>query len=242
MIVDDYEMSELCEIFSAAPTVNHPNSQRNTAVVYFDQFPRQRLSPIDEADARYLYLFQKSKLLISKQKRLIDQLNNTVRTHEAFERKIVKKVETLSHSLQYHIKKDEMRKKLEYAIVNARIGGSGYICRPSNFELQFPRSARNADHCIIVYPHWLYIDLTEQLTLNRIQIYHYDQDKRVGTVTIQVSLDKANWNTVAYRVSGQKLMDIRLSGLHQVRYIRMQGKENIWGKHFAMHWMKLDWV
>ena len=83
MIVDDYEMSELCELFSAAPTVNHPNSQRNTALVYFDKNPIQRLSPVDITDARYLYLFQKSKLLISKQKRLIDQLNNTVHTRVA---------------------------------------------------------------------------------------------------------------------------------------------------------------
>ena len=245
MIVDDYEMSELCEIFSAAPTVNHPNSQRNTALVYFEQFPRQRLSLIDEADARYLYLFQKSKLLISKQKRLIDQLNNTVHTHEAFEREIVKKVETLSlqnQNLQNHIEKDEMREKLEYAIVSARISGIGYYCLPTNFKLQFPCAARNSDHCSIVYPNWLYIDLAEPLTLNRIQIYFYEYDKRVSTVSIQVSLDRATWITVTSQVSGQKLLDISLSRLYQARYIRMQGTNNIYRQHFAMHWIKLDWV
>ena len=262
MIVDDYEMRELCEIFSAAPTLTHPNSHRNKAVVHFDQFPRQRLSPIDEADPRYLYLFQKSKLLVSKQKRLIDQLNNTVHTHEAFERKIVKKVETLSHSLQtlnsqlsslksqfslqnhnlqYHIKKDETRKKLEYAIANARISGYSYLCRPSTYKPQFPRAARNYDHCGTPYPHWMYIDLAEELTLNRIQIYFYDHDKRVTTATIQISLDKANWITVAYQVSSQQLLDFSLSRLYQVKYIRMLGTNPL-HSNLVMHWIKLDWV
>ena len=134
-----------------------------------------------------------------------------------------------------------MRKKLEYAIFNASISGTGYVCRPSNFKLQFPRAARNTDHCIIYYPHWLYIDLAEELTLNRIQIYHFDQDTRVGTVSIQVSLDRANWATVANQVSGQKLMDFMLSGLYHGRYIRLQGRSNLY-YDFAMYWIKLDWV
>ena len=135
-----------------------------------------------------------------------------------------------------------MRKKLEYAIFDSRISGIGLYCSSKNFRLQFPSAARNRDHCAITYPNWLYIDLAEQITLNRVQIFFYDYDKRVSTVSIQVSLNRATWTTVASRVSGQKLLDIRLSGLYQARYIRMQGTCNLSHQHFAMHWIKLDWV
>ena len=218
-----YEMDQLCDLFSSKPAVTPPNSLRNYALVRFKYFPTQKLSLVNEIESKYFYLFQRTSLVVNDQKKTIQRLNDAINNHDAFENKV------------------EMRKKLEYAIMGAHIYGRTYRCKPSNYKLQIPISARRDEHCLIDYNNWLYFDLAEEVTLNLIQMYHWDGTTRNNYYSLEVSVDKINWVSLASNRKDVRLSTIQLSTPQRVKYIRMTGYNDS-HRDMTIYWLKLDWV
>ena len=134
-----------------------------------------------------------------------------------------------------------MRKKLEYAISNARVYGTSMVCVPSDYRFQFPMSSKNHRHCYVVYPNWMYFQLQEELSFNVIQLYHWDGGLRIHTYSIEISRNRITWTSLIVNYRGQQLVTHEFDQTYTARYIRMQGN-NPDNLHLALYWVKLDLI
>ena len=164
----------------------------------------------------------------------IDVLNYTVRD-VGFS---LQEVEVDNDALH---RKIEMRKKLEYAIVDALVYGTDMICLPSDYRFQLPMSAKSTRHCFVVYPNWMYFQLGQELEFNVIQLYHWDKAPRIVTYSIYISRDGINWTSIIMGYRGQRLVIHRFSQTYTAQYLRMRGQTATFGD-FALYWVKLDLV
>ena len=267
LTTDDYTMSELCSIFSNPPRVLRTSPHPK---IKFRYFPTYLLSDIDESGNFYLFE-RMSSLLIEQRdinvqlrdvKSDIDVLNYTVRDNVVSVRKCdlqIENAQTAIDVLDYTVRdvglslqevevdndalhrKIEMRKKLEYAILDARVYGTSMVCRPSDYRFQLPMASKNTRHCLVYYPNWMYFRLRQELEFNVIQIYLYDGDSRVYVYSIDISRDGISWTSPIVDYRGQQLVTHRFSQTYTAQYLRIQG-DNTRYHDLVLYWVKLDLI
>ena len=247
LTTDGYTMSELCSIFSNPPRVVRTSPHPK---IRFRYFPTFLLSDIDESGN--FYLFEKMSLLLIEQRDInvqlrdvksdFDVLNYTVLDNmESFRNEVslsLTGVEIGNHAIHQKI---EMRKKLEYALLDARVYGTSFWCFPSDYHLQFPTSYKDGSNCVVSYPNWMYFKLLQEFEFNVIQMYHWDGDSRVITYSIDISRDGISWTSILVNYKGKQLVTHRFSQTYTGRYLRMQGR-NTMNLHLALDWVKLDLI
>ena len=130
-----------------------------------------------------------------------------------------------------------MQAKLKYAISNATITGDGWSCQTPN-PMIYPTVDK---HCGISSGNWVYFDLKEKFTLNLIRFRLHDQVRRTYTYSLAISPDRINWVTLAAGVSGQSAQEYLLDSPTEVRYIKMEGRNNN-DQYLRMCTISVDWV
>ena len=266
ILVNGYTMSELCFIFSRAPrllqTIPFPTIKFKFSTLhilsdidesrnFFYLFERMDLLLIEQRDLHTqlrdvksdvddlnyivhdnMVSVRKSALQYENSQTDIDVLNYTIREVSLNS----KEVEIGNHAIHQKI---EMRKKLEYALLDARVYGTSFFCIPSDYRLQFPTSFKGDSHCRVDYPNWMYFKLLQEFEFNVIQMYHWDRDSRIITYSIDISRDGISWTSILVNYKGRQLVTHRFSQTYTARYLRMQG-DNTVINHFALYWVKLD--
>ena len=142
-----------------------------------------------------------------------------------------------SHSFDEKLQKVTMQAKLKYAISNATITGNGWTCGTPN-PMIYPTGNK---HCGISSGNWVYFDLKEKFTLNLIRFRLHDQGSRTYTYSLAISPDRINWVTLAAGVSGQSAQEYLLDSPTEVRYIKMEGRNNN-DQYLRMCTISVDWV
>ena len=239
LTTDGYTMSELCSIFSNPPRVLRTNPHPK---IKFRYFPTYLLSDIDESGN--FYLFEKMSLLLIEQRDINVQLKDVKSDFDVLNYTVhdvglsLQEVEVDNDALH---RKLEMRKKLEYAILDALVYGTGILCKPSDYRFQLPMSAKNNQHCLVVYPNWMYFKLLQEFEFNVIQMYHWDGDSRVITYSIDISRDGISWTSLIVGYRGKQLVIHRFSQTYTALYLRMQGSNTLY-PDLALDWVKLDLI
>ena len=128
ILINGYTMSDLCFIFSNTPELLQTSPFPK---IQFRYFPAQILSDIDEA--KNFYLFKKISLLSSENRRINTELDDITSRFNILNYTLYEeKEETLQSETSLSLRKIEMRKKLEYAIIDARVYGTTMVCVPSS--------------------------------------------------------------------------------------------------------------
>ena len=164
----------------------------------------------------------------------IDVLNSTIREVSLNS----KEVEIGNHAIHQKI---EMRKKLEYALLDARVYGTTLRCFPTDYRLQLPMSHKDKLYCRVEYPNWMYFKLLQEFEFNVVQIYLYDADSRVITYSIDISRDGISWTSILVNYKGKRLVTHRFSQTYAAQYLRMQG-DNTVSNFLTIYWVKLDLI
>ena len=134
--------------------------------------------------------------------------------------------------------KIKMIHQLKYAISKSTITGDTLIC-DNPHPLKYPISD---NHCSILAGNWMYIDMRRAYTINYIQFRLWDLDLREYFYSLEVSLDKMSWISLAASKTGQSVQTFELEEPLSIRYIRLEGTNNQNSRKLSVFSLNVDWV
>ena len=266
-----YTMSELCSIFSNAPRLLRTSPYPKIKFRYFPTYLLSDVDESGNFylfEKMSLLLVEQRDVIVQLRdvKSDFDILNYTVYDNVESFREVSHDligveskcdlqhettqtdISTLKHTIREVevdndalLQKIEMRKKLEYAMLDAYVYGTSFECRPSDYRFQFPVTSKDSRNCRVDYPNWMYFRLIQEFEFNVIQMYHWDGDSRVFTYSIDISRDRISWTSLVVNQKGQGLVIHRFSQTYTARYLRMKGYNTV-NVHFAIYWLKLDLI
>ena len=141
-----------------------------------------------------------------------------------------------------NIKKDslilkEIRSGLKHAFLNADVTGT-YQCHNPN-PIRSP-SGRN--YCGSNTGTWMQIDMKEVYTINYIGVHLWDGDSRIYTYNLQVSEDGKSWKDIVVNKVGKSYQELELPEIMSVRYIRMDGNNNLHANKLHILYLKVKLI
>ena len=151
---------------------------------------------------------------------------------------LIERVSRLQNNIPFEL---EYLKKvsvdhLKKAFRNANVTGVYFCYNPNPI-----RNPSGLHECGSNTGTWMQIDMKEVYIINYIGVHLWDgQSGRIYTYTLQVSEDGKNWKDIAVNKVGKSYQGLELPEIMSVRYIRMDGNNNIHANTFHILYLKVE--